>query len=277
MATPFDRGNVSAVGQGTWRMEQDDRAEAIRAIQRGLDLGLTHLDTAEMYGGGAAEELLGEAIAGRRAEVFLVSKVLPSNATREGTVRACERSLRRLGTDYLDGYLLHWREDTPLEETFAGFDDLMRRGLIRSWGVSNFDERDIDDAIALVGRNVIACNQVYLSLTERHAEATVLPWCRRYGIPIVAYSPLGAGSFPSPRGPGGRVLQQIANLYEVSPRAVALAFLTRHDDVFAIPKAAKVAHVEENARALELHLGPEEIAAIDAAFPIRTQTHLPVL
>ena len=278
MSAAFTRKNIPAIGQGTWHMDEArDRAEAIRALRRGIDLGLTHIDTAEMYGDGEAELMVNEAIAGHRNKVFLVSKVLPSNASRRGTIRACEQSLKRLGTDHLDSYLLHWRGAYPLDETFEAFDDLLQSGLIRSWGVSNFDDSDIEEAVGIAGPRRIACNQVLYNVTQRHVEATVLPLCRNDAIPIVAYSPLASGSFPHPNTQGGRVLAEIGAQHGASARAVALAFVVRFDDVFAIPKASTVAHVEDNARALGLRLQPDEVEAIDAAFPVRVEARLPVL
>jgi len=188
---------VPAIGQGTWNMERDDRASAVAALRRGIELGMTHLDTAEMYGSGKVEELVGEAIRGLRDRIFLVSKVLPSNASFEGTRQACERSLKRLKTDVLDCYLLHWSGSHPLEETFRAFDALQRAGKIRSFGVSNFDVAGMDEAVRLTKR--IACNQVLYHLEERTIEHELLPWHERHGIPIVAYSPIGAQSFRSTR------------------------------------------------------------------------------
>ena len=258
---------VSRIGQGTWNIEQAPRAEAIAALRRGLDLGLGHIDTAEMYASGEAEAITGEAIAGRRDEVFLVSKVLPHNASRAGTIAACERSLKRLGTDRLDGYLLHWRGEHPLEETFAAFEQLREAGKILSWGVSNFDVDDLDEALAIAGPGRIACNQVLYHLRERAIEHAVLPWCARHGVALVAYSPFGQGDFPAPGSAQGAVLADIAAAHDATARQVALAFLTRDGDRLAIPKAASPAHAQDNAGALALVLTPDEIARIDAAFP----------
>lgn len=240
---------VPVVGQGTWEMERDPRA-SVAALRRGLDLGLTHIDTAEMYGGGRVEEIVGEAIEGRRGEVFLVSKVLPSNASFDGTIRACERSLKRLGTDRLDLYLLHWPGSEPLTETFRAFSRLKRDGKIRAFGVSNFDVGEMERAVTI--SNEVACNQVLYHLGERAIERDVLPWCEKRGIPLVAYSPLGQG--------------------RVSPRE-ALAFLARR--AFVIPKAARIAHVEENARLAAL--SPDDIRRIDAAYPVGPPRGLPML
>ena len=274
-STPFQ---VPSIGQGTWYLEEADRGTAITTLRRGLDLGMTHIDTAEMYGAGEAERIVGEAIAGRRDQVFLVSKVLPENATRTGTQAACERSLERLKTDRLDCYLLHWRGRHPLEETVAGFEALLRAGMILSWGVSNFDVDDLEELRRVEGTLKCACNQVLYNLPERAIEHAVLPWCERHGIAVTAYSPFGHGGFPGPHTPKGRVLTQVAAAHGATPRQVALAFLTRRPSVFAIPKASSVAHAEENAGAGELRLSENDVRSIDAAFPRgpRPQT-LPVL
>jgi diketogulonate reductase-like aldo/keto reductase len=261
--SPLPR-EVSAIGQGTWHIDDGDRASAIAALRRGLDLGMNHIDTAEMYGAGAAEELVGIAIASRRDEVFLVSKVLPQNASRSGTIIACERSLTR-DTDRLDCYLLHWRGPHPLEDTFAAFEVLRDQGKILSCGVSNFDVPDLEEAWA--GDEAIVCDQVLYHLQERAIEHEVLPWCEQHGLTVTAYSPFGHGDFPSERTPAGRVLAEIAQTHHATPHQVALAFLTRRPSVFAIPKASSVDHVEENAGASDVHLSSAEIARIDAAFP----------
>jgi diketogulonate reductase-like aldo/keto reductase len=258
---------VPVIGQGTWYIESGDRATAVAALRRGLDLGMTHVDTAEMYGSGASEQVIAEAMAGRRAEVFLVSKVLPHNASRKGTVSACERSLRHLGTDYLDCYLLHWPGPYPLEETFAAFEQLERAGKIRSWGVSNFDVPDLEEALEVAGEGRIACNQVLYHLEERAIEHAVIPWCAEHGVAVVAYSPFGHGDFPRPNTPGGRVLQEIATGHGATPRQVALRFLVRHPSLFTIPKASRPVYVEENGGAGDLRLSDTEIARIDQAFP----------
>jgi diketogulonate reductase-like aldo/keto reductase len=254
----------------------------VAALRRGLDLGMNHIDTAEMYGDGAAEAVVGEAIAGRRDEVFLVSKVLPHNASRAGTLAACERSLRHLATDRLDCYLLHWRGRHPLTETIGAFAELIRAGKILSWGVSNFDTDDLDEALAAAkasaGPGAIACNQVLYHLGERHIEHAVIPWCETNGVAVTGYSPFGHDDFPAPRSAGGRVLADIAREHAATPRQVALAFLVREPGVFTIPKAGSVAHVEENAGAGDLELNPDEIARIAAAFPLgRPQRGLPML
>jgi len=268
---------VSVIGQGTWNLELAPRAEAVRTLQRGIDLGMTHIDTAEMYGSGRAEAITGEAIAGRRDKVFVVSKVLPSNASRKGTIAACERSLKQLKTDYLDCYLLHWRGSYPLEETFAAFDELQAAGKIRSWGVSNFDEDDLDEALAVAGRGKIACNQVLYHLRERAIEHSVIPWCEKHEVAVVAYSPYGQMASPAPSTPGGKVLTEIAGARDSTPRQIALAFLTRKKSVLAIPKASKIAHAEENAGAGEIEISAKEIEQIDQAFPRGRPKSLPML
>jgi diketogulonate reductase-like aldo/keto reductase len=256
---------VSVIGQGTWYIDRGHRKTAVDALRRGLDLGMTHIDTAEMYGD--AELVVAEAIAGRRDEVFLVSKVLPSNASRRGTVTACERSLARLKTDRLDCYLLHWRGSYPLAETVAAFEQLVAAGKIHSWGVSNFDTSDLDEMLGVSGKGRIACNQVLYHLQERAIEHAVIPWCERHGVAVVAYSPFGHNEFPSPRSKAGEVLQKIAEAHGASPRQIALSFLTRDPQVFAIPKASTPEHAADNAAAGKVTLNESEIAALDKAFP----------
>lgn len=268
---------VAAIGQGTWYQQGDARAAAIAALRRGIDLGMTHIDTAEMYLNGTSEEWIAEAIADRREEIFLVSKVLPSNASRRGTVAACERSLARLRTDHLDCYLLHWRGSYPLAETVAAFAQLERDGKIRSWGVSNFDAHDLDEVLA-AGGNAPACNQVLYYLQERAIEHSVLPWCRRHGTALVAYSPFGHDRFPGPRSAGGRVLQEIADAHRATPRQVALRFLLREEEVFVIPKSSNAAHVDEIAAAGDLELSSEELDRVSRAFPLGPEPReLPML
>jgi diketogulonate reductase-like aldo/keto reductase len=258
---------VAAIGQGTWYADGDQRAAAISALRQGLDLGMTHIDTAEMYGSGAAEEMVAEAIAGRRDEVFLVSKVLPVNASRSGTITACERSLARLKTDRLDCYLLHWRGPYPLEDTFAAFEQLRDEGKILSWGVSNFDEPDLEEAWTIAGEGRLACNQVLYHLQERAIEHAVIPWCEEHSVALVAYSPFGRGRFPSLRTKAGRLLKEIADAHGATPHQVALRFLLRWPALFAIPKATNPQHAAENAAAGDLRLTEAEIARIDEAFP----------
>jgi len=264
---PFGKGgpDVSVIGQGTWYLDRGDRKAAVAALQRGIELGMTHIDTAEMYGD--AELVIADAISGKRDEVFLVSKVLPSNASRRGTITACERSLKRLKTDRLDCYLLHWRGSYPLSGTVAAFEELKRAGKIKSWGVSNFDADDLDEILEVSGEGRIACNQVLYHVKERAIEHAVIPWCQRHGVAVVAYSPFGHNDFPSPQSKAGGVLQKIAASHNATPRQVALAYLARETTVFAIPKAASAEHAAENAAAGDLTLCASEIAALDAAFP----------
>jgi len=257
--------NVSVIGQGTWYLDRGDRRSAIAALRRGIELGMTHIDTAEMYGD--AELVIAEAIAGMRDKLFLVSKVLPSNASRKGTITACERSLQRLKTDHLDCYLLHWRGSYPLAETVAAFEELESAGKIRSWGVSNFDADDLDELLQISGEGSIACNQVLYHLKERAIEHAVIPWCERNKVAVVAYSPFGHDDFPSPKSKAGEVLARIADAHGSTPRQIALAFLTRKSTVFAIPKASNAEHAAENAAAGDLILTEADIAALDAAFP----------
>ena len=269
---------VAVIGQGTWEIERGDRARAIAALRRSLDLGMTHVDTAEMYGAGAVEEIVGEAIAGRRKEVFLVSKVLPEHASRNGTVAACEKSLARLNTDRLDAYLLHGPGEHPLEDTIAAFEQLQREGKILAWGVSNFDVPDLEAASTIAGEGRLVCNQVLYHLQERAIEHAVLPWCERHRVGVVAYSPFGHGGFPGPRTAGGRLLQQIAAAHNATPRQVALRFLVRRPSLFTIPKASSPEHAAENAGAGELRLTEAELALIDAAFPLGPRRReLPIL
>jgi diketogulonate reductase-like aldo/keto reductase len=256
---------VPVIGQGTWYIDSGDRKRAVAALRVGIDLGMTHIDTAEMYGD--AELVVAEAIAGRRDDIFLVSKVLPSNASRRGAITACERSLARLKTDRLDCYLLHWRGSYPLAETVAAFEQLVSAGKIRSWGVSNFDTDDLNELLAVAGEGRIACNQVLYHLQERAIEHAVIPWCKQHGVAVVAYSPFGHNDFPDPRSQAGQVLQAIAEAHGATPRQVALSFLTRDPRVFAIPKASSPEHAAENAAAGDLTLSESETAALDKASP----------
>jgi diketogulonate reductase-like aldo/keto reductase len=268
---PFGAGGpaVPIIGQGTWNVPlRAGRADAIAALRAGIDAGMVHIDTAEMYGDGGAETFVGEAIAGLpREQLFLVSKVLPSNASYAGTIRACEQTLARLRTDYLDCYLLHWRGSTPLAETMGAFERLVSDGKIRSLGVSNFDVADLQEAQAALTRERIACNQVLYHLGERSIEAHELPYCRAHGIALVAYTPFGRGDWRD--APGARELDAIAAAHDVTAHAVILAFLTRTDDTFVIPKAASIAHARANAAAGTLRLSAAEIATIERAFPLR--------
>jgi diketogulonate reductase-like aldo/keto reductase len=266
--TPRD---VPVIGQGTWnfptRGARVDEAKA--ALRAGIELGMTHIDTAEMYGDGRSEEIVGEAIADLpRERLFIVSKVLPSNARYAGTLRACEASLRRLRTEYLDCYLLHWRGAAPLSETMRALEKLVDDGKIRSLGVSNFDCEDLDEAHAALTKHRIACNQVLYHLGERGVERRLIPYCARNGIAVVGYSPLGSGEFPSEKSKRGRVLAEIAEQRGLRSPQVALAFLARLNGTFVIPKAASVEHVRENAVAADIVLSDEEVAKIDHAFPL---------
>ena len=256
-STGFD---VSVIGQGTWPFPNGD------ALRRGIELGMTHIDTAEMYGDGRSEEMIGEAIAPfARESLFLVSKVLPSNATRTKIARACEGSLKRLRTDYLDCYLLHWRGGVDLAETMTGLEALLDSGKIRSLGVSNLDPWDLREAAAGLRDATIACDQVLYNLGERTPETHELSWSREHGSALVAYTPLGRPK----RKDGERVLAEIAERHHVTPEAVALAFLIRDPVAFAIPKANTIPHVESNAAAGDLTLDADELARIDAAYPAR--------
>jgi diketogulonate reductase-like aldo/keto reductase len=266
---PFGATGVQlpAIGFGTWYLEEADPAQALRAVRAALDLGLTHIDTAELYGSGRVETLVGEAIEARRDEVFLVSKIIPSHASRRATIATCEKSLQRLRTDHLDCYLLHWPGPHPLEDTLAAFDELQSAGKIRSWGVSNFDEQGLERVLQIAGPGRIACNQVLYNLEERTIEHAVVPWCQAHDVAVVGYTPFGSSPFP-PAGKGGEVLAEIALRVGKTPRQVALSFLTRQADLFAIPKAAQLAHVQENAGAARLHLSAADLLAIDRAFPV---------
>src|ERR1700709_1155017 len=221
---------VSVIGQGTGYIDRGNRQSAVAALRHGIDLGMTHIDTAEMYGD--AELVVADAIAGRRDDIFLVSKVLPSNASRRGTITACDRSLKRLKTDRLDCYPLHWAGSVPLAENARPLDDLVHTGKIRSWGVSNFDTDDLDEMLEAAGEGSIACNQVLYHLQERAIEHAVIPWCEQHGVAVVAYSPFGHNDFPSPRSKPGAVLQAIAEAHRATPRQVALSFLTRLPSLF---------------------------------------------
>jgi len=241
--------------------------EAVAALKTGLDLGMTHVDTAEMYGSGRAEELVGEAIAGRRQEVFLVSKVLPSNASYEGTLRACERSLKRLKTDVLDLYLLHWRGRHPLAETMRAMEALSAAGKIRFFGVSNFDLDELKQAERAVTSGRLAANQVLYHLGDRGIERKLIPYCSGQEVAVVGYSPFGHGDFPAATSAGGKVLGQIAKRHGRTPRQVALNFLTRQRGVFAIPKASKPEHARENSGGAGWPLPAEDLEAIDRVLP----------
>ncbi len=254
---------VPVIGQGTWRMGEDRAAhrEELAALRLGLDLGLTHIDTAEMYGDGAAEKLVGQAVAGRRDRVFIATKVLPSNASYAGTIRACEASLRRLRTDYVDLYLLHWWSGAhPIGETMRAMEELAGRGLVRFVGVSNFDVAQLKAAQAALRGERLACNQVLYHLRNRSIEPDVLPYCEAQGIAVVGYTPLARGGFMR------SVVADIAKKHGRTPRQVTLNFLTRRPALFTIPKASRPDHVRENAGALDFTLSAAALAAIDAAF-----------
>jgi diketogulonate reductase-like aldo/keto reductase len=259
---------VAVVGQGTWYGKDDKRERAIAALRKGIDLGMTHIDTAEMYLSGLAEEWVGEAILPYRDDIFLVSKVLPQNASRKGTIAACEGSLSRLNTDRLDCYLLHWRGSYPLDDTIEAFEQLLAEKKILSWGVSNFDVPDLKEARRLAGENGLVCDQVLYHLQERAAEHAVIPWCEKHHAAFVAYSPFGHGDFPDPHTPGGRLLKQIAIEDDATPRQVALRFLLRWPFSFAICKSSDPDHVAENAGAGDLELTDMQIERINKAFPL---------
>lgn len=255
---------IPVLGQGTWGMAEDvrHRDDEIAALRLGLDLGMTLIDTAEMYADGAAEELVGEAIAGRRDEVFLVSKVLPEHATRGGTVTACEGSLMRLGTDHIDLYLLHWRGIVPLRETLSAFADLARVGKIRHWGVSNFDVTDMEELVITGDGEDVATDQVLYNLTRRGIEYDLLPWCRALSLPIMAYSPIEQSRLLN-----HPVLQRIAAEHGATPAQVAIAWVIRLDGVNAIPKSGTPKHTQENRGAVNIFLSKQELAMLDSAFP----------
>jgi len=258
-------------------METQDRAANVRGLRRGIELGMTHIDTAEMYGSGAVEEVVGEAIAGVRDKVFLATKVLPSNASYDGTIAACEKSLRRLRTDYIDLYLLHWPSQHPVAETIKAFEHLKQQGKIKQYGVSNFDTDQMKEAVAIAGPNAIICNQVLYHLEQRAIEHTLLPWCDAHHVTMVAYSPLSAGHFVRPSSPGGAVLEKIAKQHSTTAAQVALAFLLRRPGSAVIPKASSIEHVEQNAKAADLVLDPAELAEIEKAFPLGPKRALPML
>jgi diketogulonate reductase-like aldo/keto reductase len=255
---------VPRLGQGTWRMGESPRRhhEEVAALKLGLDLGMTLIDTAEMYGDGEAERIVAEAIQGRRDDMFIVSKVMAQNSSRAGTIAACERSLKRLGIDRLDLYLLHWPGRYPLKETLAGFKALMHEGLIKAWGVSNFDIGDMEELAALPGGNAVASNQVLYNLARRRIEADLLPWCRSRAIPVMAYSPVEQGRILH-----DRTLTRVASRHGATPAQVALAWLLKQKDLMVIPKATSLAHVRENRAALDVMLTEADLAELDAGFP----------
>lgn len=258
---------VPVLGQGTWGMGENGRRrdEEVAALRLGIDLGMTLIDTAEMYAGGVAEEVTGAAVAGHRDEIFIVSKVLPSNASRRGTVTACERSLKRLGTDRIDLYLLHWRGGPALAETVEAFRSLQDAGKIRHWGVSNFDTDDMEELVELPHGGAVATNQVLYNLSRRGPEWDLLPWCRNRRLPLMAYSPIEQGRILK-----DRTLAAVAARHGATPARVALAWLIRQDGMLVIPKATTPEHVRDNAAARDLVLTPEDLADLDRAFPAPT-------
>ncbi len=263
---------VPAIGQGTWDIPESGpgRQEAVHALLRGIDLGLTHIDTAEMYGAGRVEEIVGDAIAGvPRERLFLTTKVLPGNASHKGTIAACERSLRRLRTDYVDLYLLHWPGSHPLEETMRALEELVRTGKARFIGVSNFDVDELARAAGHLRDVRLACDQVLYHLNERTAQARLMPYCAQNGIAVVGYTPFGRSRFPREQAKPEGVLGRIAAKHAATVRAVILNFLTRDSNAFAIPKASRVQHVEDNAAAWNFTLDEQDVAAIDAAFRVQ--------
>lgn len=259
---------VPALGQGTWGWAEhpERRRDEIDALHTGIDHGMTLVDTAEMYGSGAAEELLGEALAGRRDDVFLVDKVLPSNASKKAAIEACERSLRRLRTDRIDLYLLHWRGGTPLTETLEAFEELQQAGRIRHWGVSNFDPDDMSELVDLPRGDHVTTDQVLYNLTRRGVEYDLLPWCRDHAVPVMAYSPIEQG-----RMLGNSALHEVADRHGVSPAQVGLAWLLRNEGLCAIPRASTPDHVRDNYAALTLRLSEEDLTTLDGAFPPPTE------
>jgi len=261
---------VPVIGQGTWMIDGDNDIEsrAVESLRLGLDLGMSHIDTAEMYGDGHAEELVGKAITGRRDHVFLTSKVLPSNASYEGTIKACKMSLRRLKTNWLDLYLLHWPSRYPISETMHAMEKLVSEGLIRFIGVSNFNLEELKEAEQGLKNELIACNQVLYHLGDRGIERHLLPYCKEKEIAVVGYAPFGHGSFPSCQSRGGKVLAKIAKLHNRTPRQVALNFLTRHQSLFTIPKTTNPDRVKENSRGVGWKLTDEDIMAIETTFPL---------
>lgn len=260
--------DIPALGIGTWNMGESNAEEAqeVASIRKAVELGMTVVDTAEMYADGRSEEIVGKAISDLRDEVFLVSKVYPFNASATGTIEACERSLKRLGVDHLDLYLLHWRGSHPLEETVAAFETLKQSGKIRDWGVSNFDTDDMEELFEVENGRHCAVNQVLYNLSRRGVEYDLLPWCQEKGLPLMAYSPIEQGRILN-----NHELIRIAKAYQATPAQVALAFLLERDGVLAIPKSAKPERVEENRGATDLDISDEDWASLDAAFPPPTR------
>jgi diketogulonate reductase-like aldo/keto reductase len=260
---------VPVIGQGTWMIEgrRGSEREAVDALKAGLELGMTHIDTAEMYGDGRAEEIVGAAIEGRRDEVFLVSKVLPSNASYQGTLDACRRSLRRLKTDWLDLYLLHWPSSYPIGETMRAMEKLVDDGMIRHIGVSNFDVEELQEAERALSKHKMACNQVLYYLGNRTIERRLLPYCTKRGIAVVGYSPFGHVGF-TPRGLAAQILSDVAKRNKRTVSQVMLNYLTRHPNTFSIPKARRLEHLRENSIAADWRLDSKDLSAIDEAFPL---------
>jgi len=268
------------IGQGTWEFPEAGARlrEAKEALRRGIELGMIHIDTAEMYGGGRVEQIVGDALAGlERSSFFLTSKVLPSNASFKRTIAACEGSLSRLRTDHLDQYLLHWPGSVPISETMAALEQLVADGKVRFLGVSNFDVAELDAARHALRREPLACNQVLYHLRERGIEARLLPYCKAHDIAIVGYTPFGRGSFPGDAARAGGALDRMARKYDKSVRQLILNFMTRDENVFTIPKAAQIAHVQENAGAAGWELSPADAQIIDEAFPARSDGQLATL
>ncbi len=257
---------VPVVGLGTWHLDDSEPSAAESALHAGLERGMLHIDTAEYYGA-AVERIVGRVVAARRKEIFLVSKIMPHDATRRGTVTTCEKDLKRIGTDYLDCYLIHWPGSHPLEDSIEGLEELREAGKIRAWGVSNFDEQLLAQVQEIAGPGRLACNQVLYHLRERNIEHQVIPWCEQHGVAVVGYTPFGEGKFP-PADEGGRVLAEIAQKHGKTPRQITLAFLTRRPSLFAIPKSSNAEHVRENAGASDVELDASEVAAIERAFPL---------
>ncbi len=261
---------VPIIGQGTWMIEgaPETESRAIQTLRLGLDLGMSHIDTAEMYGEGHVEVLVGEAIEGRRDEIFLVSKVLPANASYDGTLKACERSLKRLKTDWLDLYLLHWRGSYPLSETMRAMEKLVAEGLVKYIGVSNFEVEDLMEAEQVLQTEQIACNQVLYNLRDRGIEPRLLPYCSKKRIAVVGYAPFGHGNFPSPSSREGKLLIEIGRRHNRTPKQVALNYLTRHPSTFTIPKTTRSERVKENSGGVGWQLTEDEANEIDRAFPV---------
>ncbi|MEL7512508.1 MAG: aldo/keto reductase [Cyanobacteria bacterium J06554_3] len=256
--------SMPKLGMGTWRMGENKRRfdDEVKALRHGLSLGLSLIDTAEMYGEGGAEEVVGAAIAGKRSDVFLVSKVYPHNASREGAIAACERSLKRLNTDYIDLYLLHWRGSEPLADTLDAFDTLKQAGKICDYGVSNFDVDDMEEAMQLPTGKQIVTNQILYNLSRRGVEHDLLPWCQRQNVAVMAYSPIEQG-----RLLGNKTLEKIGKAKGVSGAQVAIAWLLHRENIIVIPKSSRIEHIEQNVAAQKIKLSPEDMAELDTAFP----------